>query len=460
MPSLLIRDIACLVTLDGERRRYDGGAILLRDHVIAAVGPTERVAALPEAAVAERVISGRDLLVLPGLVNTHHHLYQTLTRALPEAQDAQLFQWLRTLYPLWGELTDEAVYVSTLVGLAELMLSGCTTTTDHLYLYPNDATLDASIRAAREVGMRFQPCRGSMSLGRSQGGLPPDHVVQDRDTILADTERLIARYHDPAPYAMCRIAVAPCSPFSVTEELMRESAALARRHGALLHTHLAETLDEEAFCLERFGRRPLAYAEALDWTGPDVWYAHGVHFNDVEIARLAETGTGVAHCPGSNMRLGSGIARVVEMRRAGVRVGLAVDGSASNDASHLLGEARLALLLQRVAQGAEAMSVVEALDLATAGGAAVLGRDDIGALSPGKAADLIGIRLDRLEYAGAWLDPLPATLLCAPVNVDLSVINGRVVVEDGQLLGVDLPALLARHRRISQEMFARASARA
>ncbi len=451
MPSLLIKDIAYLATMDQQRRCWRDGAIFVQDNVIAEIGPTASV-----RSSADRVLDGRDLLAMPGLINTHHHLYQTLTRALPAAQNASLFDWLRTLYPIWEELTNEAVYVSALVGLAELVLSGCTTSTDHLYLYPHDATLDAAIQAARELGIRFQPCRGSMSLGESEGGLPPDSVVEDEDEILADTERLIARYHDPTPYAMCRLVVAPCSPFSVTESLMRQSAELARERGVLLHTHLAEATDEETYCRERFGRSPLEYAEELGWVGADVWYAHGIHFSDGEIARLAETKTGVAHCPGSNMRLGSGIARVAQMLQAGVRVGLAVDGSASNDASHLLGEARLAMLLQRVAKGPGAMSAQTALEMATLGGASILGRDDIGSLAPGKAADFIGINLNRLEYAGAWSDPLAAILFCAPANVTLSVINGRVVVEDGRLCGIDLEGLLRRHRAISQEMQKRA----
>jgi len=455
MGSLLIKDIAYLATMDAERRCLRHGAIRVEDNVIAQVGPTAEV-----HPSADRVIDGRDMLVLPGLVNTHHHLYQTLTRALPAAQNVPLFDWLRVLYPIWAELTAEAVYVSALVGLAELLLSGCTTTTDHLYIYPHDVNLDAAIQAAGELGIRFQPCRGSMSLGESRGGLPPDSVVQDEDEILADTERLIARYHDPSPYAMCRIVVAPCSPFSVTEPLMRDSAALARKHGVLLHTHLAETKDEEAFCLENYRRRPLDYAEALGWVGSDVWYAHGVHFDGAEIARLAETRTGVAHCPGSNMRLGSGIAPIVEMRRAGVRVGLAVDGSASNDASHLLAEARLAMLLQRVAKGPAAMTAQDILEMATLGGARILGRDDIGSLAPGKAADFIGIRLSRLGYAGSWPDPLAAALFCAPVNVDLSVINGRVVVEGGRLPGVDVEGLVRRHQEISRRMQVRAGSAA
>ncbi|NOZ05705.1 MAG: 8-oxoguanine deaminase [Chloroflexi bacterium] len=449
MPTLLLRDAKILVTQDETRRRIPDGGLFVRNGVIEQVGPTSE---LPET--ADRILDGRDMVVLPGLVNTHHHLYQTLTRALPATQDATLFAWLQALYPVWGELTDEAIYVSALIGLAELLLSGCTTTTDHLYLFPNDSTLDAEVRAATELGIRFHPTRGSMSLGQSRGGLPPDRVVQDEETILSDCERVIHRYHHPERYAMLRVGLAPCSPFSVTPTLMRRSAELARRHvGVTLHTHVAETLDEEQFCIEKFGCRPIAYMEDLGWVGPDVWYAHVVHANGAEIRRLAETGTGVAHCPTSNMRLGSGIAPVQAMRAQGVRVGLAVDGSASNDSSHLLAEARQALLLQRVLGGAHAISVAETLDLATLGGAAVLGRDDIGALVPGQAADFIALDLNQLGYAGAAVhDPVGALLLCAPASVAWSVINGRIVVEGGQIPGLDMPALIARHNAIARQM--------
>ena len=451
MSTLLLKNAALLVTMDGERRRIEGGGIFVRDNVIQAVGPT---AELPRE--ADRVLDASGMIVLPGLVNTHHHLYQTLTRALPAVQNVELFDWLRTLYPVWAELTGEAVYVSALVGLAELVLSGCTTTSDHLYIFPNDVTLDDEIRAARELGIRFHPSRGGMSLGQSQGGLPPDRVVQSEEEILADCERAIEKYHDPTPYSMCRVVLAPCSPFSVAPELMREAAELAREHGVRLHTHLAETQDEERFCLEKFGCRPLAYMERLGWVGEDVWYAHAIHLNEEEIGLLAETGTGVAHCPTSNMRLGSGIAPIREMLDAGVKVGLAVDGSASNDSSHMLAEARMAMLLQRVRGGAGALSAQEALEMATLDGAKVLGRDDIGSLEAGKAADFIAINLNRLEYAGALHDPLAALVFCAPVNVDLSVINGEVVVEGGRIAGLDLGDIIARHNELSRRMLERA----
>ena len=376
---------------------------------------------------------------MPGLVNTHHHLYQTLTRALPAAQNAELFDWLVAQYPIWGRLTSDAVYTSALVGMAELLLSGCTTTTDHLYLFPNDSRLDDEIRAAREIGIRFQPSRGSMSLGRSHGGLPPDHVVQDEEAILADCRRVIETFHDPRRYSMLRIVLAPCSPFSVTPEIMRDCAVLARQYGVQLHTHVAETRDEEQFCLERVGMRPVDYMESLGWLGPDVWWAHVVHVNVDEIKRLADSGTGVAHCPSSNMRLGSGIAPIREMRAAGVKVGLAVDGSASNDSSNLIAEARQALLLQRVLKGAAAFKVMDALEMATLGGAAVLGRDDIGRLAPGMAADVVAFDLSGIDYsAAAAHDPVGALVLCTPPKATWSVINGKVVVEKGSIVGLDI----------------------
>ncbi len=433
--------------MDSERREIADGGLFARDGVIEAVGAT---ADLPDT--ADQVLNLGDHVVLPGLINTHHHLYQTLTRAVPAAQDADLFAWLRTLYPIWARLTAEAVYVSALVGLAELVLSGCTTTSDHLYLFPNDARLDDEIRAAQELGVRFHASRGAMSLGESQGGLPPDDVVQDEEAILADCRRVIETYHDPKPYAMTRIVIAPCSPFSVTPALMRASAEMARAYGVHLHTHLAETLDEERFCLERFGRRPAEYAANLGWTGEDVWWAHSVHVNPQEIALLARTGTGVAHCPTSNMRLGSGIAPVRAMRAAGVRVGLGVDGSASNDSSHLLAEARQALLLQRVNEGPGALAARQALELATLGGAAVLGRDDIGALVPGRAADFAAFRLDRLAYAGALHDPVATLVFCAPQQADTVVVNGRVVVSEGRIITVDMGPVIERHNRLSREM--------
>jgi len=462
MSTLLLKNATLLVTMDDQRRRIADGSLFIRDNVIEAVGTT---AELTQNA-ADQIIDATGMIILPGLVNTHHHLSQTLTRAVPAAQDAVLFDWLKTLYPIWAGLTGEAVYVSALTGLAELMLSGCTTTSDHLYIFPNDARLDDEIRAAQEIGIRFHATRGSMSLGESKGGLPPDRVVEDEAFILKDTQRVIETYHDAQPYAMLRIAVAPCSPFSVTEDLMRESARLARAYGVQLHTHLAETADEEAYCLATSGRRPVGYAESLDWLGDDVWFAHGVHINAEEIHEMAHTHTGVAHCPSSNMRLASGIAPVRAYLDAGVPVGLGVDGSASNDSSHMLAEARLAMLLQRVlppstsppmggTKGGNpaALSAEEALWIATRGGADVLGRDDIGQLAPGKAADFIGLRLDTLGYAGGAVhDPLATTVFCHPQYTDLSVINGRIVIQDGRLLTLDLPVTIEKHNTIARRL--------
>ncbi len=450
MSTLLLKNADLLVTMEGlgeANRRIPDGGLFVRDNVIEQVGSTST---LPEN--ADQVVDVRGMVVLPGLINTHHHLYQTLTRAVPGAQDAPLFEWLKILYNIWARMTPEAIHTSALVGLAELMLSGCTTASDHLYIYPGDCRIDDEIRAAREIGIRFQPCRGSMSLGESEGGLPPDEVVEDEAFILQDTRRAIETYHDPEPGAMVRIVVAPCSPFSVTPELMRESAELARSYGVMLHTHLAETKDEEAFCLEHFGRRPVAYANHLGWMGEDVWHVHCVHLNEEEIELFAETGTGVCHCPSSNMRLGSGIAPVRALLDAGADVALGVDGSASNDSSHLLAEARMALMLQRVQGVPTALSAEQVLWMATRAGAAVLGRDDVGQLSPGKAADVIGLRLDRLDYAGALHDPLAPLVFCHPQRVDLSVINGEIVVEDGQLLSIDLGPVIEGHNEMSRAL--------
>jgi 8-oxoguanine deaminase len=446
MSTLLLKNATVVVTMDERRREIADGAVLIRDRVVEAVGPS---ADLPSQ--ADRVINVEGKLVLPGLVNTHHHLYQTLTRCLPEAQDAPLFSWLQTLYPIWARLTPEAVYVSALVGLAELALTGCTTALDQLYLFPNGVTLDDEIRAARELGMRFHPCRGSMSLGESEGGLPPDMVVEDEETILADSQRVIEEFHDPDPFSMCRIVLAPCSPFSVTPELLRDTRELATQHGVCCHTHVAETLDEEAFCLERYGRRPVEYLADLGWLGEDVSYAHGVHLTDEEMRLFAQTGTGVAHCATSNMRLGSGIAPVARMLELGVKVGLAVDGSASNDSSHMLNEARMALLLQRVKHGPASLSARQVLELATLGGASLLGRDDIGTLALGKAADLIAIDLERVEYAGTG-DPVAAVVFCGPPGVDLSIVNGHILVENGALVSLDLGAVVRDHNRMALAM--------
>jgi cytosine/adenosine deaminase-related metal-dependent hydrolase len=446
MPTLLVRNAHVVVTMDDAGSEIAAGAIYAVDGMITQVG---RTADLPSS--ADTVVDAQGMLIMPGMINTHHHFYQTLTRCL--AQEQNLFGWLTTLYPIWANLTPEAIFVSTQTAIAELMLSGCTTSSDHTYIWPNGARLDDQIHAAQELGFRFHAARGSMSVGQSKGGLPPDHVVEDEAAILRDSQRLIEQYHDPNPGALLQIVLAPCSPFSVSLDLMRESLALARSYGVHSHTHLAETLDEERYCLATFGRRPVELMEDLGWVGPDVWHAHMVHPSAAEVQRLGHTCTGVAHCPTSNMRLASGIAPVVALVGAGARVGLGVDGSASNDGSHMLSEARMALLLQRVQGDPAIMSAREALRLATRGGAAVLGRRDLGQLAPGMCADLIGYRLDRLGYAGAAVhDPVAALVFCQPVGVDLSIIHGRVRVWDGALVGVDLARLVARHNALAQQL--------
>ena len=480
MAYQLLTNIHTLVPMSGTCTQpapsIHNAAVLIRGNAIEWMGTMQQ---LPQALTAlgitnlmNTVTNLAGHIVLPGLVNTHHHLYQTLTRCM--AQDSGLFNWLKTLYPIWLGMTSEAIYTSALTGMAELMLSGCTTASDHLYIYPNDCTIDDEIRAAKEIGLRFHATRGSMSLGASKGGLPPDKATEDEGFILKASQRAIEQHHDAHRHAMIRVALAPCSPFSVTTDLMRESARMARHYKVMLHTHLAETRDEDAFCLSMFGKRPLDYAESVEWLGGDVWFAHGVHFNGADAQRMGACGCGMAHCPSSNMRLASGIAPIKLMLNAGVKVGLGVDGSASNDGNHLLAEARQAMLLSRVndesfamygtqspspsgggvGEGAagSALSAYEALWLATRGGADVLGRDDIGQLAPGYSADLIAINLNRVEYAGALHDPLAAILFCAPRGVDWSMINGRAVVKDGQLATLDLGAVVERHNGISERL--------
>lgn len=445
MSSLLLRNATVVATMNAAGEEIPGGGVYVADGRIVAVGPT---AELPQ--VADEVIDMAGMVILPGLVNTHHHFSQTLTRAVPAAQDASLFTWLKTLYPIWAGLTPEAIRVSTYVALAELMLSGCTTASDHTYIWPNGARLDDQIEAAREMGIRFHASRGSMSVGESQGGLPPDRIVEDEDAILADSRRLIEAYHDPAPGAMTRVVLAPCSPFSVSPDLMRQSAELARAYGVHLHTHLAETNDEEEYCLAAFGKTPVELCESLGWVGADVWHAHLVHPHDEEIVRLGAHHTGVAHCPSSNMRLASGIPPVRGWLAAGIRVGLGVDGSASNDGQHLLGEARQAMLLQRVTGDPAALSARDVLRLATRGGAEVLGRDDIGVLAPGMCGDLVAFDVTALPFAGGAVhDPVAALIFCQPANASLSVINGVVRVRDGQIVGLDVPDVVARHNEIA-----------
>ncbi|TGD64689.1 8-oxoguanine deaminase [Tabrizicola sp. WMC-M-20] len=444
MREILIRNADVVVTMDATRRELAGADVLLRGGVIAAVGPGL------EAPGAE-VVEARGCVVTPGLVNTHHHLYQTLTRAVPGGQDALLFGWLQTLYPIWARFGPEEMFVSAQVGLSELALTGCSLSSDHLYLYPNGARLEDTIEAARTVGLRFHPTRGAMSIGESDGGLPPDALVEREADILEDMIRVVDAFHEPAEGAMVRVGLAPCSPFSVSRDLMRETALLARDKRVMLHTHLAENDEDIAYSLAKFGVRPGQYAEDLGWTGPDVWHAHCVKLDGAEIDLFARTRTGVAHCPCSNCRLGSGIAPVRAMRDAGVPVGLGVDGSASNDAGNLIGEARQALLLQRVARGADAMSAREALEIATLGGAQVLGRPDCGSLQPGKRADVAIWDISGIESAGSW-DPVAALVLCGPGRVRDLFVDGRRVVAGGQMVTVDLPLIVERQTALAHKL--------
>jgi len=432
--------------MDDEQRELQGAWLLIQDRVIASVGSDAD--APPES--ADRVIDLSNHIVLPGLVNTHHHMFQSLTRVMAQQED--LFGWLRACYPLWARMRSEQVYAAARLAMAELLLSGCATASDHHYVFPNDVSLEDEIRAAQDMGIRFHAARGSMSLGEGQGGLPPDRLVEREDDILRDTQRLIENWHDPEPQAMLRIVVAPCSPFSVTADLMRESAALARAYSLQMHTHLAETDADVAFSVERFGMRPGDYAEDMGWIGEDVWHAHCVKLNAEEIALFGRSGTGVCHCPSSNMRLASGIAPIRQMLDQRVNVGLGVDGSASNDSGHLLGEARQALLSARAQGDPAGLSAREALQMATRGGAAVLGRGDIGQIAPGMSADVIAFRLDGLGMAGAMSDPVAALVFCQPLAVELSIINGAIVVEDGNLLVADLRHVIEKHNQLSAQL--------
>ncbi|MGR3568719.1 MAG: 8-oxoguanine deaminase [Pseudooceanicola nanhaiensis] len=442
MAETLIRRAGTILTMDDARQELSRADILIRDGVIAEIG--EGLTTTGET------VDARGCVVTPGLVNTHHHLYQTLTRAVPGGQDALLFGWLRTLYPIWAHFGPEEMRVSALTGLAELALSGCTMSSDHLYLYPNGARLDDTIDAAREIGLRFHPTRGAMSIGESDGGLPPDALVEAEAAILEDCVRVIDAHHDASEGAMVRVGIAPCSPFSVSRDLMREAALLARDKGVMLHTHLAENDEDIAYSQARFGCRPGQYAEDLGWTGQDVWHAHCVKLDGAEIDLFARSRTGIAHCPCSNCRLGSGIAPVRAMRDAGVKVALGVDGSASNDSGNLVAEARQAMLLQRVARGADAMSAREALEIATRGGADVLGRPDTGRLAPGKRADIAIWDVSGVESAGSW-DPA-ALLLAGPTQVRHLFVEGRQVVRDFHVTTIDLPRVLEDQRRLARRL--------
>ena len=452
--TLLLKnaDVLCTMSEPGENEiniesEIKGGGLFARNGIIEAVGESS---SLPQ--IADTIIDMKGHVVIPGMVNTHHHLFQNLTRAVPAAQNSELFGWLKTLYPIWSNIGPEHVYWSTALGLAELALSGCTTSSDHLYIYPNGAKLDDSLSAASDIGVRFHGTRGSMSIGESQGGLPPDSLTEKETFILSESQRLIETYNDSGRYAMQRVALAPCSPFSVSIDLMRESAAMARSYGVGLHTHLAENAEDIEYGLQQFGMRPGEYVEAVGWTGDDVWHAHCVQLNSEEINLFAKTGTGIAHCPCSNMRLASGIAPVRQMLDAGVKVGLGVDGSASNDSGNMLNEARQTMLLQRVNSKASTMTAREALRVATKGGASVLNRDDIGMLVPGYAADVTAFKRDNVDFSGSDWDPVASLVFCGPSKANYTIINGKIVVSEGQLTSIPMEKLVHEHSKLSRDL--------
>ena len=458
--SMLVKNASVLVTMDKKRREIKDGGMYIENGVITQVGSTN---SLPET--AELVLDMKNHLVLPGLINTHQHLYQHLTRVAPACQNGNVWNWLRVLYPMWARMTPDSERLAVQVGLAELVLSGCTTVFDHQYVFPNGCRIDDAIGVAQEMGVRFHASRGSMSLGQSKGGLPPDSCVENESDILTDCQRVIDKYHDMKAGSMTRIVLAPCSPFSVTDDLMIESAKLARRHNCGLHTHLAESLDEERYCLKRYGLRPVGAMEKLGWLGNDVWFAHSVHINEAEIALYAKTGSGIAHCPSSNMRLASGIAPIKKCRDAGVRVGIGVDGSSSNDCSHMLAEVRMAMLLARTLLSQESggppeeqskwMSARDCLEMATIGGAAILGRDDIGSLEPGKRADFFSVNSNQVSFAGgSSVDPVAALVFCTPQNASYTVIDGRVIVKDGNIETLDLPIAIEKLNSASRQIMA------
>ncbi|MGL4726486.1 MAG: 8-oxoguanine deaminase [Scandinavium sp.] len=445
--TLLLKNADMVVTMDKDKREIKKGCIFIKGNTIIAVGSEKDV---PQT--ADRIIDLKGHIVIPGLINTHHHMYQSLTRVVPAAQNGELFTWLSALYPVWEKLTPEMMKVATKTAMAELMLSGCTTSSDHQYVYPNGIKLDHSIEAAQEMGMRFHACRGSMSVGKKQGGLPPDSIVEDEKFILKDTQRVIEQFHDAERGAMIRVVVAPCSPFSVSEGLMRDSAKLARVYGVSLHTHLAENVSDIEYSKKTFNKTPAQYVEDLEWVGHDVWHAHCVKLDDYGMKLFARTGTGIAHCPCSNMRLGSGIAPVRHMLDAGMHVGLGVDGSASNDSSDMMAEVRQALLLQRVGFGPQALTAREALEIATLGGAKNLNRDDIGMLAPGMMADIAVFSLDGIGLAGAQHDPVSALVFCNPGKVAYNIINGRIVVENGRVTTADVPLIIEQHNRLAHQL--------
>jgi cytosine/adenosine deaminase-related metal-dependent hydrolase len=452
--TLLLKnaDILCTMAepdgcVNNAKAEIKNGGLFARNGIIEAVAESN---SLPET--ADTIIDMKGHVVIPGMVNTHHHLFQNLTRAVPAAQNSELFGWLKTLYPIWSNIRPEHVYWSTALGLAELALSGCTTSSDHLYIYPNGAKLDDSLSAAADIGVRFHGTRGSMSIGESQGGLPPDSLTEKESFILSESQRLIETYNDNSRYAMQRVALAPCSPFSVSIDLMRESAEMARSYGVGLHTHLAENIEDIEYGLHQFGMRPGEYIEAVGWTGDDVWHAHCVQLNSEEIKLFAKTGTGIAHCPCSNMRLASGIAPVRQMLDTGVKVGLGVDGSASNDSGNMLNEVRQTMLLQRVNSKASAMTAREALRIATKGGASVLNRDDIGMLLPGYSADITAFKRDNVDFSGSDWDPVASLVFCGPSKANYTIINGKTVVSEGQLTTIPIEKLVHKHSKLSHDL--------
>ncbi|MRH44351.1 8-oxoguanine deaminase [Aquibacillus halophilus] len=455
MKTLLIKNARNIITMDGERNKYPGGSIYIEGQEIKAIGTS-----IPYQD-ADKVIDATGKIVYPGLINTHHHLYQTFTRNIPQAQNVELFDWLLTLYDIWRHIRPKDIYLSAMVGLGELLKSGCTTVADHFYVFPDGISgelIDQEIFAARELGVRFFPTRGSMSLGRSQGGLPPDQVVQKEEVILRDTMRVIETYHDRDKFSMLRVGVAPCSPFSVSQDLLRESANLARSYGVRMHTHLAETKDEDDFCREKLGMRPLELMEKTGWIGDDVWYAHGIWFNENEIIKMGSCGCGVAHCPSSNMKMGSGTMQIMKMIKAGVNVGLGVDGSASNDASNMLLELKVMNLLHNHQHGTKALSAEDCLNIATNGSAKVLGWEDaIGSLEVGKAADMFMIDTNRLEFAGALFDDSSLPILTGTPRVDMTIVGGKVVVEDGRLVNVNEESIATQAHVAALNMMERAT---
>ena len=452
--TLLIKNADVLCTML-EPQEYEkdtkgeitNGGLFARNGIIETVGESS---SLPQ--IADTIIDMKGHVVIPGMVNTHHHLFQNLTRAVPAAQNSELFGWLKTLYPIWSNIGPKHVYWSTALGLAELALSGCTTSSDHLYIYPNGAKLDDSLSAAADIGVRFHGTRGSMSIGESQGGLPPDSLTEKETYILSESQRLIETYNDNNRYAMQRIALAPCSPFSVSIDLMRESAEMARSYGVGLHTHLAENVEDIEYGLQQFGMRPGEYIEAVGWTGDDVWHAHCVQLNSEEINLFSKTGTGIAHCPCSNMRLASGIAPVRQMLDSGVKVGLGVDGSASNDSGNMLNEARQTMLLQRVNSKASSMTAREALKVATRGGASVLNRDDIGVLAPGYAADITAFKRNNVDFSGSDWDPVASLVFCGPGKANYTIVNGKIIVSEGQLTTIPMEKLIHEHDKLSHNL--------